>query len=305
MTRILSYNILFGGKGRVNELAKMISSVQPDVVGLIEATNVQVVEELGQRLGMDYRMSGRGKHAKHYQVAVLSRLPIVGMEAYIRRGKLTKPLLEVSVEEANGEQLTVFVTHLTAAYNQLRAGDFIRRREVNEILNIMAPRQGMPHLLMGDFNALAPGDDLQASKLLSYLIDIDRRYRYSPAALSGHPDLNKVVPIYVRILKPLLRAIPTNRLLSSLFDTVVSWYAPRGSVGLFSKVGYVDCFRCMKPHEKGFTCPAEAPAGRIDYIFASPQLASRLSKCCVITEGEGVPGAQASDHLPVFAEFAE
>jgi endonuclease/exonuclease/phosphatase family metal-dependent hydrolase len=304
MTRILSYNILFGGKGRVNELAKMIASAQPDVVGLIEATNPQVVEELGQRLGMEYRMSGRGKHAKHYQVAVLSRLPIVGMEAYIRPSKLAKPLLEVCVEEASGEQLTVFVTHLTAAYNQLRAGDYIRRREVHEILNIMAPKHGMPHLLMGDFNALAPGDDLQASKLLSYLIDIDRRYRYSPASLSGHPDLNLVVPIYLRILKPLLRTIPGNRLLRSLFDTAVSWYAPRGSVGLFSKVGYVDCFRRMNPQAKGFTCPAEAPAGRIDYIFASPQLADRLSKCCVIRSSEGMPGEKASDHLPVFAEFA-
>jgi endonuclease/exonuclease/phosphatase family metal-dependent hydrolase len=305
MTRILSYNILFGGKSRVNELAKMISSAQPDVVGLVEATNPQVVEELGQRLGMEHRMSGRGKHAKHYQVAVLSRLPIIRTEVYVRPGILTKPLLEVCVEEANGEQLTIFVTHLTAAYNQLRAGDHIRRREVHEILDIMASKRGTEHILMGDFNALAPGDDLQASKLLGYLIDMDRRYRYSPASLSGHPDLNFVVPAYLRILKPCLRIIPSNRLLSSLFDAAVSMYAPRGSVGLFSKAGYVDCFRHMNPQTKGFTCPAEAPAGRIDYIFASPQLASRLSNCCVITEGEGVPGEQASDHFPVFAEFAE
>ena len=38
MTRILSYNILYGGTSRVSELTKMIGSVQPDVVGLVEAS---------------------------------------------------------------------------------------------------------------------------------------------------------------------------------------------------------------------------------------------------------------------------
>src|SRR5215467_1155949 len=105
MTRVLSYNILYGGTRRVNELAKMIGSAHADVVGLVEATNPQVVEELGQRLGMQHRINARGKHQRDYQVAVLSRLPIVRTEVYIRPHILTKPLLEVCVEEASGEQL--------------------------------------------------------------------------------------------------------------------------------------------------------------------------------------------------------
>jgi hypothetical protein len=74
---------------------------------------------------------------------------------------------------------------------------------------------------------------------------------------------------------------------------------------LIYKAGYVDCFRRMNPHAWGFTCPARAPAGRIDFIFASPELASHLSACEVLTEGNGLRGEVASDHLPVIADFGE
>ncbi len=311
MTRILTYNILYGGTGRVNELTKMIGSARPDVVGLVEASDPQVVEELAHSLdksgsyGMQHYMTAPGKHKRDQQLAVLSRLPVIRVEAHVRPGILTRPLLEVCVEEAGGEQLTVFVTHLTAAFNQLRAGDYIRRREVQEIMNIMAPRRGTSHLLMGDFNALAPGDNLQASALLRYLLDIDRRYPQTPSTLTGLPNLESVIPWYLRAFNPLLRAIPRNKLLCALFDASVSLYAPRQSIGLLRNASYVDCFRRMNPRARGFTCPTESPAGRIDFIFASPHLARRLAMCCVVTEGEGVPGDQASDHFPLCAEFRE
>ena len=59
------------------------------------------------------------------------------------------------------------------------------------------------------------------------------------------------------------------------------------------------------PNDPGFTCPAGSLAGRIDYIFSSPELAERLSVCSTVTEGNGSRGEEASDHLPVFAEFGE
>ena len=72
---------------------------------------------------------------------------------------------------------------------------------------------------------------------------------------------------------------------------------------MMRSAGYVDCFRRVHPGEWGFTCPAGSPAGRIDYIFASPEMAERLLHCDVVTEGEGVHGEDASDHFPVVAEF--
>ena len=303
MTRILSYNILVGATRRVDPLTRMIQTAQPDIVGLVEATNPRVVEELAQRLEMHYVMSAYPSHVQDWQMALLSRLPIVYTKTHFCSDALTKPVLEVAVEESGGRQLTIFVTHLSAAFSHGWAGDAIRRREVREIIRIMAAKQGTPHLIMGDFNSLAPGDPFKASALLRYVIQLDQRYRQNPYAMVGHPHLNFVVPPPLRILNPLLRAIPRSRLLCTLFDGAASLYAPRGCISLLRKAGYVDCFRVRNPDVAGFSCPSAAPAGRIDYIFASPELARSLSTCFIPAEGENVRGEEASDHLPVVAEF--
>lgn len=303
MTRILSYNILVGGQPRINQIASMIQSVDPDVVGLVEATNPRVVETLAKRLHMQYRMSAYGQHSTDWQAAVLSRLPIIRTQTHVHPGILTKPLLEVCVEQADSSQLTVFIAHLTASFSHGRAGDSIRRDEVREILRIMAPLQGTPHLLMGDFNALAPGDRLRGSKLLRYLVAMDTRHKQDAKGSIGHPYLNFVVPPAFHIFNPMLRVIPRSRWLSAIFDELVTLYAPRGSIGLLLKAGYTDSFRYTNPRASGFTCPAGAPAGRIDYIFASPEMARCLTNCKIVTAGNGIQGEKASDHYPVLAEF--
>ena len=305
MTRILSYNILVGGKRRVDQLTKIMSSAHPDIVGLVEATSRQTIEEIADRLGMQYRMSGSYTHGEDWQTALLSRLPIVETHVYKRSDRLTHPLFEACLEEEDGRKLTVFITHLAAAFSQGRGGDSIRRREVQEILRIMTPKQGTPHLLMGDFNAIAPGDRLKASALLRYLVAMDLQYRRNPHVDDGHPNLDAVVPEPLRFLYPLLRVIPNNKVLSALFDWAGSLYAPRGSISLLRKAGYIDCFRLKNPNDPGFTCPAASLSGRIDYIFASPELAERLSASYVVAEGNGLHSDEASDHLPVFAEFGE
>ncbi len=303
MTRILSYNILMGGNRRINQLTTIMSSVQPDIVGLVEANDPEIVKELAQRLGMDYRISESYTHYSRGQVALLSLLPILETQAYHLSNRDIKPLLEVCIEEEDGYKLTVFVTHLISAFNQYRGGDLQRRREVQDILHIMAAKEGTPHLLMGDFNAIAPGDKLQASALLRYLLIVDKQYRRNPHIDLGHPNLDSVIPAQLRFLYPWMNAISRSKLLSAFLDTSGSLYASRGSISLLRKAGYIDCFRMQNPNDPGFTCPAGSLAGRIDYIFASPELAEHLSSCRTVPEGNGSRGEEASDHLPVFAEF--
>jgi len=79
MTRILSYNILVGGTRRVEQITKIISSAHPDIVGLVEATNPRVVEELAIRLGMQHRMSRYTEDRQDWHTAILSRLPMYGL----------------------------------------------------------------------------------------------------------------------------------------------------------------------------------------------------------------------------------
>jgi endonuclease/exonuclease/phosphatase family metal-dependent hydrolase len=305
MPRILSYNILVGATRRVDPLTTMIQAACPDVVGLVEATDAHVVEELARRLEMQYVISAPPHHIQDWQAALLTRLPILYTKAHFRPHVLRNPILEVGLQEPGGRQLSVFVTHLSASFSKGWAGDAIRRREVRELLSITAPKQGTPHLLMGDFNALAPGDPFKASNLLRYIVQLDQRYRHNPDVMTGQPHLDFVVPGPLRMFNPLLRIIPRSKLLCAVFDRAASVYAPRGTISLLRNAGYVDCFRTMNPWAQGFTCPAAVPAGRIDFIFASPELAGSLTSCYIPDQAGDIRGHQASDHVPVVAEFGE
>lgn len=316
MTRIVSYNILAGGYSlqadggrRTQQITRIIRSANPDIVGIIEATNPSkkdspaVIEEIAANLGMHLTLAG-DPCGREFCIALLTHLPIIYTKIHTCPGILGKPLLEVCVKEENGQHLTAFVTHLTAAFNQGRGGGHVRAREAREIIKIMEPlrQEGRPHFLMGDFNSLTPGDPFQAHKLLSYVIEMDNINK-NPDFLDGVPRLNAIVPKGLRFLKPLLCIIPQSSILKTLFNQAAALYIPRACMSFFSEAGYIDCYRQKHPKNLGFTCPAASPAGRIDYILASPDLAERLEACHEIIRGEGLPGKDASDHLPVTATF--
>ncbi|HEY7349954.1 MAG TPA: endonuclease/exonuclease/phosphatase family protein [Ktedonobacterales bacterium] len=303
MIRVLSYNILAGGTCRSDSLKKMLKASNADIIGLVEATDDRLVEELADSLGMEYRLSGRAKDPEGQQGALLSHFPILSTKTSITPLLTKQPLLEVGIETADGRPLTVFVAHMTAAFSKAWAASLKRRREMAEILRIMAAHRGTNHLLMGDFNAITPGERVKGSLFLRYMTDPDLYYRLASGAAHGLPNLNYVLPRPLRFAKPLLIAAPKSRALCALFDTIDPLYAPRGGFDLLSQAGYVDCFRALHPREPGFTWPSALPAGRIDYIFASPTLAGRLSACAVETRGDDIDGAAASDHLPVSAAF--
>jgi endonuclease/exonuclease/phosphatase family metal-dependent hydrolase len=288
----------------------MLRSIQPDVVGVVEAIHPMVkqtptvLEEIAEELNMQVITGGVTASCNEYPLALLTRLPIVATKSHERPGVLARPLLEVCVEEESGEHLTVCVAHLSAAFNRGRAGGELRLREVAEILRITAPlrAEGKPHLIMGDFNSLAPGDAFKAGALLRYIVQLEQTS--SSTLFDGHPNVKAILPPRLRFLRPLLGLVASSDMLCSLFDIAASLYAPRGCIRNLKRL-YVDAYRHRHPYEPGFTCPAAAPAGRIDYIFASSSLAERLTACDVLRTGEGgITGDQASDHLPIIADFA-
>ena len=76
--------------------------------------------------------------------------------------------------------------------------------------------------------------------------------------------------------------------------------AARQTIRLILDAGYVDCYRLRHPREPGYTYPSDAPWLRLDDIFAAQSLARCLVECDVATSTQAL---QASDHLPVWAEF--
>jgi endonuclease/exonuclease/phosphatase family metal-dependent hydrolase len=295
MTRILSYNILVGGTRRVEQLTTVIRAADPDVVGLAEATDPKVVEELASRLGMQFRLTGYSKGARDWNLAVLSRLPILHTHVHTRPVFERKYLLEVQVEDANGSPFTVFVIHQRSEFQKGAQSNHIRRAEIQEILRILAAYHGQPHLIMGDFNSLAPGDELQASQLLRSTVH-GQRPKTKPPKKRPWKKLRRT------LVRQAVSALVHNKAGSFVVDKVAPHYM-RGGIDLLLQAGYVDCFRQANPDALGFTCPAILPTGRIDFIFASPELAACLSKSDVVSSVAGIQVHEASDHLAVYADF--
>lgn len=79
---------------------------------------------------------------------------------------------------------------------------------------------------------------------------------------------------------------------------------PGRALRLLLDVGYVDCFRKLRPEEDGFTLPSLRPQVRLDYLFAAPSLTEEaLRRCEVVRFPKEV--VLASDHLSVMAELTQ
>ena len=159
--RVLSYNILDGGVGRVAGLYSVIEGEKPDVVGLVEAEDLGVVTDLAGRLGMDFVHAPGNYKAS----ALLSRFAIRDSINHAPLHKaLTKSLLETTVVDDGGVEWVFGVLHLHA--KALEVDEAVREREIGKVLDIFGRhrKEGRAHLLMGDFNANSPGQVIDPSQ---------------------------------------------------------------------------------------------------------------------------------------------
>jgi exodeoxyribonuclease-3 len=146
--KVLSYNICEGGDDRLPGIAAIIRKQKPDAVALLEATSRANALTLAQDLRMQL-VFGEANNGVH--VAWLSCLPIQ-RERNHRLAVLAKTLLEIEVAWA-GAPLRLFATHLASRWDGRQPVD-----EVPAILDVLRQLAERPHLLVGDLNALRPGD---------------------------------------------------------------------------------------------------------------------------------------------------
>jgi endonuclease/exonuclease/phosphatase family metal-dependent hydrolase len=151
--RLLSYNIRYGGAGREAALAAAISARAPDVVVLQEATRPDIVEGLAAATGM----SSWGAQATH-SVGFMSRVPVARYEWH-RPPACRRAFLELEL----GSGLRVFGVHLSALHSNWT--ERRRMRELSALLAAIQAHQRGPHVLAGDFNTLAPGEQLDLRRL--------------------------------------------------------------------------------------------------------------------------------------------
>ena len=152
--RILSYNIRYGGRGREAAIAAVLEAGAPDLVIFQEATDPAVIERIARLAGMSAWGARRGQslgYASRVQPDDVSwHWPRSSRHAFLE-------LLPA------GTGLRVFGVHLSAihaAWTERR-----RVREVVALLRAIEPWRDAPHVLVGDFNTLPPGELLDMQRL--------------------------------------------------------------------------------------------------------------------------------------------
>jgi exodeoxyribonuclease-3 len=151
--RLLSYNIRFGGVGRESALAAAVSARQPHIVILQEATRPDVVERLARDTGMKAWAA-----TPAHSLGFMSRVEIASHQWH-RPRECRRAFLELVLPSG----LRVFGVHLSAIHS-----NWTERRRVRELRALLASiqkHQEGPHVLAGDFNTLAPGEQLDMRRL--------------------------------------------------------------------------------------------------------------------------------------------
>jgi endonuclease/exonuclease/phosphatase family metal-dependent hydrolase len=254
-----------------------------------------------EALGMHHVI---GMAPDRWHVALLSRWPILEARTHVG-SEIRRAVLEALVEVPGGGTLRLFVTHLHAGFAHFRAGERERLREVSFVIDRMrdARLRGEPHLLMGDLNSLAPGERLEAGRVLRHALGVEQRARTYGRQQYGHPNLDNILPPAVRPFRPLVVAAFGVPPIAWVCDRLVNWYVPRGVVRRLVGAGYTDVYAAAHPdaRTRGYTCPQPDPGGRIDFIFADQVAAAGLVSSEIVVDGPGRDVTHASDHRPVLA----
>jgi endonuclease/exonuclease/phosphatase family metal-dependent hydrolase len=151
---ILSYNIKLGGTGREDLLAAVIKAEAPDVVMLQEARRPEVVRRLADATGMTTAISAPGR-----SLACLSRVPMA-THRYVRPRFSQHAFLEVTPQESAMRIIGVHLSAVHAAWTE--------RRRVLELRSLLAATRSEVdafHVIVGDFNTLAPNEKFDVSRL--------------------------------------------------------------------------------------------------------------------------------------------
>ena len=156
--RLLSYNIRFGGLGREQALAQMIIAAAPDLVVFQEATRPEVIERLAEATEFPYWAARR-----NHSIGFLSRHEVEYHEWHYPAGA-RHSFLEII--PAGGEA-RVFGLHLSARFSKW--DERRRTREIRSLLDGIKRHQQGFHVLVGDFNTLAPGEALNIDRMPAWI----------------------------------------------------------------------------------------------------------------------------------------
>lgn len=158
IVKLLSYNIRFGGRGRERQLAEVIRAVAPDVVVFQEATDRNLISRLAASTDLPH-WAARSDHSIGY----ISRLEISYHEWHYPAGA-KHSFLEIVPA---GTEERIFGLHLSSTFSKW--SERKRVREIQSLLKSIERHQHGFHVLVGDFNTLAPGELLDVRRMPAWI----------------------------------------------------------------------------------------------------------------------------------------
>jgi exodeoxyribonuclease-3 len=158
MLKLLSYNIRFGGLGREQALAECIRHVDPDLVVFQEAIHPEVIERLAESTGLSH-WAARAKHSIGY----ISKKKVAYHEWHYPVGA-KHSFLEIVPADS---ETRIFGLHLSARFSKW--DERKRAREIRSLLQGIKRHQDGFHVLVGDFNTLAPGEALEVKRMPAWI----------------------------------------------------------------------------------------------------------------------------------------
>jgi len=158
IVKLLSYNVRFGGRGRERELAQVIRVVAPDLVVFQEAIDPHVIGRLSTATDLPF-WAARREHSIGY----MSRLEINHHEWHYPAGA-KHSFLEIVLE---GSEARIFGLHLSSMFSKW--SERRRVREIRALLKSIERHQHGFHVLVGDFNTLAPGEVLDVRRMPAWI----------------------------------------------------------------------------------------------------------------------------------------
>ena len=156
--KLLSYNIRFGGLGREQALAETIVAAAPDLVVFQEATHPEVIERIAEATKFPYWAARR-----NHSIGFLSRRQVDYHEWHYPAGA-RHSFLEIIPA---GSEARVFGLHLSARFSKW--DERRRTREIRSLLDGIKRHQNGFHVLVGDFNTLAPGEALNIDRMPAWI----------------------------------------------------------------------------------------------------------------------------------------
>jgi exodeoxyribonuclease-3 len=243
--KLLSYNIRFGGHERQAQLAEVIKAIAPDIVVFQEASDTRVIEYLSEACQMPFH-AARAKAS----VGFISRLKIE-QHQWHHPPRAHHSFLEIQLSDA---EMRIFGLHLKARFSKWSERQ--RHAEIRALLESIKRHQHGFHVIVGDFNTLAPNEVFNLP----------------------------LMPLWIRALIWISGRDIRRDTIQTMLDAA-----------------YLDGFRHLYPHDKGYTFPVWEPHVRLDYIFVPARYSACLKACEVIKKPAIV--AKASDHFPLLCEF--